>query len=654
MGNSIKKFFKTVSQRARNEKELEKQLKAIENQARELLKKHKTLDLFYEYSYTAHTPLEAAINSASVEVFQLLIRLGASPFFKPKADMPSALELLANDYFSVFSIKEKTLFEWLMQNKESPVFTWEKLSENKKLFEEFRKTNLIPKKRYLNELPIHVAIKSGRIELVRDVLIAAGGIQQAGDISRISVLTPAIQAVLDGKENSLVILKYLLSQGANPQIPDTYNLPAIMQAVSAQVLYCPNAKEEAVLEIVKALLEYGATLNVTNPNNGHVPLMSAMGMGYKTLFYFLLDKADATTLNHRASLSPYYLIFQLFDDNKLRQVDILKLLFDLKEKGLEFNKTIDRDLYADPFSSVSYSSKREVSVKGMTVLHFYIDQMTRLMDDPFQSIDKYFEIIQALIAHGADPQAKATFILTEEVRDESAYSKTKEVQTNLELTASEYARKIAHKIISRYDSDMDGHLIKTYQDENEFLQHISYYSKEEQTRRHKKFHNFRNLERVLSGEKPLPYAGLPDVDKMKKPKPVTDRHYAMMPLLDMQLDDDSTKTLEQKLIEAKKEQNQAYWKVIKLSIVDYVKEAESLHDFLTRVEQFKQPLQLHYNITTNKNGEVISYGSTMYRFFHFFDPYKFPNSWETLRTFGKDTYGVDINTQYQQSPACQI
>ncbi|WP_454783388.1 ankyrin repeat domain-containing protein [Legionella sp. WA2022007384] len=654
MSESLKKLLKTISERTVDEKNQKMQLKVIEEQAQKILKKHKTLDLFDEYSFYGHTPLEAAINSGSVAVFQLLIQLGASPFYKPKPEIPSALELLANDYFSLTSTKEKTpLFKWVMKSNESPVFTWEKLYEHQELFEKFKKANLIPKKIYINELPLHVAIKAGRMDLVQDVIFAAGGIQKAGDICRMSVLHPAIMAVLDRQENSLPILKYLLQKGANPQISDELGLPAIMQAISARVLYRENAREDAVLQLVKTLLEHGATLNVTNPNNGHVPLMSAMNIGFTNLFYFLLDKADATTLNHRAKLSPCYLIFQLFEENKLRPLVIQELLSTLKEKGLEFNKTIDRTFYTDPFND-PYISKIKVSAKDMTILHFYLDRM-QSMDDPIQSIDKHLEIIQALIAHGADVNAKATFILTEEVSDESSYRKTKEVQTKLELTAAQFARKIADKIINRYDFGT-GLLIKTYRDENEFLMNIDYYPSEEQTSLHKKFHNFRNLERVLSGEKPLPYAGLPNsrkmaTSKLKKQNSVANDDSVVTPLIVMDLD---PKSFEAQLINARTQQNQSDWQELKQSLVTHVKGATSLEDFLAKVEYLKKPLQLHFNITTNTKGEVISCGSTMYRFFHYFDPYKFPNSWETLRKFGKDTYGVDINTQYEQNTAYQF
>ncbi|MCW8444475.1 Fic family protein [Fluoribacter gormanii] len=123
--------------------------------------------------------------------------------------------------------------------------------------------------------------------------------------------------------------------------------------------------------------------------------------------------------------------------------------------------------------------------------------------------------------------------------------------------------------------------------------------------------------------------------------------------LDLLKDNFNSQDFERRLLGARETKNQKEWQVLKKSLVNYVKESESLSDFLARVEQLKKPLQLHFNVTTNPQGEVI-YGSAMYRFFHYFDPYKFPNSWETLRKFGQDTYGIDINEQYEPKKALQL
>ena len=679
--NSIEELFKAINKDARNKKEIDKQLKDIESLANKVLKEHKTLNLLYKAFIVEHTPLSAAMYGASVPVFQLLLKLGADPFFKPKPDMPSAMESLADDYFSFYSSQQKApIFKWMMQDKESPVFTWVKLNDNQKLFDEFNKAGLIPEEQEINELPIHIAIAAGRIDLVRGVIRAAGSIQRAGDICRMSILRPAILAVLKGQKNALEMLTYLLEQGASTHTSDETDLPAIMQAITAGLLYLRDVKEEAVIEVVKLLLKHGATLADTNPFNGRNPLMSAMSMGYKNLFDLLLGMADATALNHKASIRPNYLIFQLFEwlDNKLGPLDILKLLSDLKEKGLEFDKTTDSGVRANPFGDSLYSDKGEVSAQNMSLLHCYISNLTFLMEDPFRTIDKHLEIIQTLIANGANPKAKAIFTQTKNVKDKSS-NETKKVQTSIELTASEYARKIANELIGRFSYGSDAYLIKTYPDENEFLKQIIYNNKEEQIRLHNKFHQFRNLVRVLSGEKIVPYSGLPDIEKIAQlalnkqkpvvapvsepksavvPKPVIEPGSGPKPVVApkpvIETDDFDPKKLEAALINARAQQNQGDWQALKKSIVDYVKEVDSPEDFLARVEQFKKPLQLHFNITTNSQKEVVSYGSMMYRLFHFFDPHKFPNSWETLRKFGHDTYGIDINTQYEQNNTCQF
>lgn len=55
--------------------------------------------------------------------------------------------------------------------------------------------------------------------------------------------------------------------------------------------------------------------------------------------------------------------------------------------------------------------------------------------------------------------------------------------------------------------------------------------------------------------------------------------------------------------------NQNEWNILKNSMIDFIKESDSLPDFLARGEQFKKPLHLHFNITTNIKGEVVRYGS---------------------------------------------
>ncbi|MDR3502408.1 MAG: hypothetical protein P4L79_07480 [Legionella sp.] len=636
---SIESLFTAITE-YNGSKNKAKKLKEIESKAKKVIKEHKTLDLAYEsLSSFAVNPLQAAIGS--LDVFKLLIGLGANPFFNPKPELGSPIDILANKYFSAYcKNEEKAVFEWLITAKESPVFTWAKLSTNSHLSAAFESAGLIPKEPLIDELPIHAAIQAGRIDLVKEVINVAGSMQAAGDINRMSILSSAIRAVFLGQKNALELFLYLLEQGASTQLSNGSKLSPIIQVLTARVFFHSNAQEKLVSDLVKWLLERGATLEVSNPHNGNNPLMTAMSMGYPSLFDFFLEKANAATLNHRATSKPNYLLFQLFDEyeNRLVGLDILKLLPALKNKGLEFDKIIDYSSPADPFGNSSYEERREAFASNMSLLHFYVDNLTHNRDDFFALLDKRLELIQALIANGVAPDVKATFTYIKEERVEGAYE-TKKVKISRELTAAEYLRQIADKVI---DHDSDAYLIKTYPNENEFLQHIGHKSREEQIRLHKQFHQFRNLERVLSGERPLVYSGLPDVRKIEQLALTRqDSQEELVPGID-------PNTVKAGLLNARDLKDHGDWAELKKSIVDYVKDAGSLQDFLERVEQFKKPLQLHFDINTDANGEVVSYGSMTYRFFHYFDPYKFPGSWESLRTYGKNTYGVDINTQYDQ------
>jgi len=283
--------------------------------------------------------------------------------------------------------------------------------------------------------------------------------------------------------------------------------------------------------------------------------------------------------------------------------------------------------------------------------------MAQAIDDPVLSMNKHLAIIQALVANGADPKVKATFTQTKEEREASSY-RTKQVCSSIELTAAEYARKIVDKIFNHHSLGYDTYLLKMYKEENDFLKNITYRNKEEQIRLHKAFHQFRNLELVLSGEKPIPYSGLPDIGKigrvaLKKESPPVVVPESGEAKSAMETNHFDPIQFEADLTKARTEQQQDNWQALKKSLVTYTKEAGSLKDFLARVEQFKTPLQLHFDITTNDKGEIIR-GSMIYRFFHIFDPHKFPTSWETLRKFGQDTYGVDINTPYDQAIELQL
>lgn len=374
MSKSIKQLFAAIAE-LKNEKQKETQLKKIEELAQKVLKKHNTLNVFQEDSDYVHTPLEAAIAAGSIRVFQLLVRLGADPFWKPKPDRPSAIDFFINHYFSRDHYHERgELFEWVLTDKGSPLFTWAKLKTNQKLDEAFKKANL--KKPYLNELPIHVAIQAGSMDLVQQVVDAAGGLQRAGDISRMSVLSTALDAVLEGQKNSLEILKYLLEQGSSPQTSDVEDAPQLIHLLTRMT--GSNIEEFIALVAVNLLLHHGASLDVTDAR-GCTPLMLAMEVGMPKLFVLLLDKADARTLNEQAQILLNYLLFQLLDkeESRLSTSDVLIALRQLKEKGLKFDQTIDYHSPADPFENATHSPWREIAVQNMSLLHFYVENMTR-------------------------------------------------------------------------------------------------------------------------------------------------------------------------------------------------------------------------------------------------------------------------------------
>lgn len=637
--SDLLKLIKEISQKPYNDKEATTRLKKIGELAEKVIKKHKTLDVFDDSAPNSQTPLEAAARLGSFDAFKLLIKLGANPFFSSTPDKGSAIDYLAYIYFLPYGMDDKrTLFKWFIEDIDSPVFNWAKLKQNKPLFYEFQKANLLPEKKFTNELPLHVAVEHGRIDLIQRIVAAAGDMQKAGDIHRMGILNSAIIGFLQEKENAPELLNYLLAKGASIRNTDVHDLPVIMQVISAQILYVSGTrvKEEKVIELVQLLLAHGASLDVTNPNNGHTPLMAALAAGYKGLFDFFLDKADAKTINHHTRSMPYNLLFQLFDNSraKLSHQSIIELLPKLKQKGMDFSKTED---YSDPTSpfNASLGSGNSVSAKQMSVLHHYVHQMKWSVDSPLYTIDNHLEMIQALIANGANPQTKALFILTTNVIDSKTHD-TKKVETTMELTASQYLRKSAKEILKNdHHSVVSG--IDFYQDEKEFLSSISYETEESQKKQHYKFHQFRNLERVLAGEKPLPYAGLPNLGKMSKKLP---------PKQAAAVDELDPTRLEERLIQARRLQRHDDWQSIKTTVIEHVKQCDSLQEFLTKVEQYKKPLQLHYDITMKQDGKVI-YGSMMYRLFHVFNKHQFPHSWETLRSFGQDHFGVDINMQYE-------
>lgn len=313
----------------------------------------------------------------------------------------------------------------------------------------------------------------------------------------------------------------------------------------------------------------------------------------------------------------------------------------LKERGVEFDRIISKPLLIEHFPM---HAEGEGLAENMSVLHFYLSSLET--ETFFSSIDKHIEVIQTLIANGANPLAKAKFTLTKE----SSESNQKEVK-QMELTASEYFKNIIEKIHDK------GSLLKNYKDEQAFLAEISSKSNEEQKDLCKLFCQFRNFLLVLSGEEPN-YSKLPKRKKSDKSEvPVTvapklvetaEPVEALKPVAEPSLAALEPLSIFDKLILARTDEKQDNWKVLKKELVDFVKEAQTKEDFLERIEKCKKPLQLHYDISTGSKGEIV-YGSRAYRFFHYFDTYKFPNSWEQLRKWGQDKYEVDINIQNERN-----
>lgn len=657
----------------------------ISKKASKVIKEFGSLNVFYEHSYY-NSPLEAAIRNDSLELFILLVSLGADPLFKPSADLPSAAEILGRIYYDVSRFDyTRFKYEWIMLDKDSPLLTWGRLKANAPLFNKFKEANLISDKGFIDKLPLHVAVEAGRFDLVQEVIQAAGSIQKSGDVWGASILKSAILAVLKGKKNSLVILNYLVKNGADFLAGDIHNLPAIIQVIYASTLYLnkSNVREEKIISVVKLLLENGASLDVVNPNNGFNPLMSALLAGHTDLFTYLLESADTNTINYQAKSIPGTMAFQLFDRDecKIPQSEILKFLPTLKIKGLMFDQTKEKRYFTSPFESATDGSNTKLSAANMSILHYYVDGLAHNRGDPFESMDRHIGTIQTLLTYGVNPTIKATLTQTNEQGDSNGRENRK-VHATLELTAAEYVRQIVLAEYVRQNSfPFDeitpfGYFIYTNfhqllhsKDESSLLNRISHLDKSVQVNYHKKFHQFRNLELVLSGQKPIPYAGMPDADKLarvalKKQLPVVTHQPLDNSKPEVAIDTSKQtqarketfkpEKIEANLFIARGQHNQSEWQAIKKPLIEFVKQAESMQEFLTRIKQFETPLQLHYNITTNPEGKVISQGSFLYRFFHMFDSHKFPQSWETLRQFGKDTYGVDINTEYDEVKANTI
>ncbi|MCA0403724.1 MAG: hypothetical protein LCH30_08000 [Proteobacteria bacterium] len=562
------------------------------------------------------TPLHTAIEINSIEVFKLLLDLDANPFFKPSPQHASAIDTIVGEALSLIRInkdKSDSLFEWLMKDKDSPLFTWEKLKSNVNMAKYFNFDESNLSQLNIDQLPIHIAIKTGRIDLVKGIIKEAGSLQLAGDTYKTSVLRPAILNMLTGEANSEEILTFLLEQGGDVEAEGIWSLPLIVYVQASSLFELSDVKEEKILAVIQLLVKFGAKLDATNGTKMTLP-MQAMSFGYESLFNFFLERVNEKILNQKSYSS--CLLFQVFSryDNKLK-IDRRELIAKLKNKGLSFDKTI---YYYAPANPWGKSDKNEADAENMSVLHFYIHSLIDSFNSCFYRIDEHLEIIQLLIANGANPNVKAKFNFKKET---------------MELSPAEYLKKVASQI---HD---DGYLFVNNPEEQQFLRQISYRDKKDKIRLHKIFHHFRNLERALSGKSVLAYTGFPDNEKLAKQALQKNEEKSQLP--------NESESIFESLISARDKERQNDWKALKQSLVNYVKNAPTLEAFLERIEQFKQELQLHYDLSKNGKGETV-YGSTLYRFFHYFNTHKFPNSWEQLRAFGQDNYGVDINTPYEE------
>jgi ankyrin repeat protein len=668
--SSVKKLIENINKLTPflDEKKKVRQLKKIQGLVQKVLKKHKTLDLIVQNDYKRVTPLHAAIASRSLAAFKMLVALGASPFFKPDNESESVVETLANNWFNPFGgDPTEQIFKWLQSDKKSPVYTWSKLEKNKVLFEKFKKAALIPEKKHLNYLPIHAAIKAGRMDLVDDIIKQAGSLQAAGDLPRMSVLDDAISAACKGNQNALKILRNLLQKGADIKQTGSHNRPVIMLAVQAGLL-SDKVNEDDIFNVVKLLKEHGASLGAVNPNNGLTPLMVAMERGYSKLFDYLLEQSSVKAIN-KTAFDKKSLAFKLFDRNANR-LETVKTMKKLKDKGLRFDQTIGMNNPTHRFDD-SVISEKKVTASNMSLLHFYVSEQLagyHFGINPLDELDKHIEMIQTLTASGTNPNVRAIFTIKEKKRDNS--NKPQQVTSTIELSAAEYARWLIQKIISgrSHDYNIGAYVnkIKKHKDESEFLKSLpSYMKKKEKIKIHKMFHQFRNLERVLSGQKVLPYVGFPKIKKFAKPVELQQKSTGSELLIKKQksspnlvssgerkVSNETKQSLAKqyldKLTAARWKLEKHDWKTIKAKVIDHVKSAMSLEEFLERVTEFKESLQLHYNESVSSNDDVKR-GSMMYRLFHVFDANKLPGSWEAVRKFGNARFGVDINENNLQN-----
>lgn len=619
MSNTVKNLIAAIHKYSSNNTNAATQLKNIEQLAKEVLHEHQTLDVAYTYSYGTNTsPLSASIYANALEVFQLLIKLGASPFFKFDRTSPSVIEKTAQDnlMFVDRSIYHAP-YQWLMNSKDSPILNWASLQNHGALYDQFKAANLLRANADFSNLPMHVAIRNGRMDLVQEVILAAGDVECAGDIAKQSLLHLAIYGVLSETPQAMDILKYLLKHGASIATFSVFDSPAIFSVLEILIVAkvgISETQQQLAIQVIELLLAHGATLDIATCYRNQTPIMMSLIIGSRKLYDFILEKTNSNTLNCTGTNEGSLLFKFLSRDNQLGQVTS-RDLDRLKERGVDFSKNTDLTSVSSPFGK-----KRDLAchATNMTVLHRYVDRIAKTIGLPLlHSLPEHLKIIKTLIAHGAIPTAKATF-----TKHDSEY-------LSVELTAAQYFRELTATLM---DDDIHDSYIKNYQDEAQLLNAIDYKSPKEQKTIHQKFHEFRNIERALAGKSILPYSGLPK--KSNSAPPPAKKNVVLADL--------DPHNFETQLNHAKDQKNKTDWQAIKKFLVMHVQKSDSLEDFLERVERFKKPLQLHYdsNERTGVNGSLI------YRLFHYFDEYRFTSSWEQLQTFAQNKFGVNINTQY--------
>jgi ankyrin repeat protein len=110
-----------------------------------------------------------------------------------------------------------------------------------------------------------------------------------GDVSWVDMTgqTPFLRAALSG---DTITMRFLLEQGADPNIPTLGGTTALMAAagVNWTVAQTYTVSKEALLEAVKICLEKGADLNATN-SMGLTAVMGAANRGSDDIIKFLVE-----------------------------------------------------------------------------------------------------------------------------------------------------------------------------------------------------------------------------------------------------------------------------------------------------------------------------------------------------------------------------